>query len=107
MRTRTLLALGFVTLGLAAGALHCGGSTSTTGTPGPGGGDGGTPPPGSGPPPIDLGPPTDHRTTAEACSMARGPGLQGDAGAEGGFPGSCANDSQCTMGTNGRCEPSG
>jgi len=48
--------------------------------------------------------PTDHRASAEPCPTARGQGITmccPDAG----YPGQwqCSNDSDCTMGTQGRC----
>jgi hypothetical protein len=47
--------------------------------------------------------PKNHRATAVACPTGRGTenGQFGDSG----VPGSCAQDSDCTSGTNGRCVP--
>jgi hypothetical protein len=103
-RARTLCLLGLLSLIAATGALHCGGSTITAGNP-----DGGVPAvgPPPGPPPAPLGPPDGHRVSADACPTTRSAGVALDAGSpdSGGFIYSCANDSQCTMGTNGRCLP--
>jgi hypothetical protein len=48
--------------------------------------------------------PKDHRASGEACPMARGAGITmccPDSGYPGQWP--CSHDSECTMGTNGRC----
>jgi hypothetical protein len=47
--------------------------------------------------------PVDHRPTAMACPTARGPGVTTTGGPDGGFPGTCSRDSDCTSGKDGRC----
>jgi hypothetical protein len=93
---------------LAAFAVHCSSAAQNVGpsAQGDGGHGDGSAHPDTGPGPApNLPPPTNHRPTASACETTRPPGVEQDAGADGGFVGECDNDSQCTQGTNGRCLP--
>lgn len=69
-------------------AIHCGGSSVT-------------------PPNIDPNRvPQLHRASAMACDMTRPPitsSFEGGGVPDSGFPGQCNQDSDCTMGKNGRC----
>ncbi len=49
--------------------------------------------------------PTNHRPNDDQCTAPASPGdcSIGGVGGGGGGPGNCSMDSQCTMGTNGRC----
>jgi hypothetical protein len=49
--------------------------------------------------------PVNHRATGMACPEERGPGMIQPACDSEGFVLVCENDSDCTAGDNGRCEP--
>lgn len=71
-------------------AIHCGGAVGTNT-------DGGV---------VDPNRvPKNHRASAMTCDMTRPPGITSSEGGapDAGFPGQCNQDSDCTMGTNGRC----
>jgi len=51
--------------------------------------------------------PVNHRPTAIACPTARGMGVTTIGGPDASFPGICRQDSDCTMGKDGRCLPRG
>jgi hypothetical protein len=52
--------------------------------------------------------PMNHRATDVSCPTARGPGVTTTGGPDGGGPpGQCDDDSDCTMGHDGRCLPIG
>jgi hypothetical protein len=50
--------------------------------------------------------PINHRATDIKCPLERGQGVS-TTGDGGGLPGTCDEDSDCTMGQNGRCLPRG
>jgi hypothetical protein len=86
--------VGFLaTVVLLVAATQCGGESAGVG------GDGGKP----GNQPI----PTNHRPAAPACPSDRPPGVNIDGGVLDGGVNECVHDSDCTMGKNGRCLPSG
>lgn len=95
VRLASLFILG-ATVALAA----C--SSSNLGTPQDGGvvGEGGKP---------LTGVPSLHIPSGTACRATRGPGITGSGVAcpDGGFPGCCTADADCTDGTNGRCTITG
>jgi hypothetical protein len=100
MRTSRRLALALVLLWTLFSGTDCGGTQLN------GQGDGG--------PRVDgcasLPAPTNHRSTALACSTTRPPGIHvhadGGLSSDGGTGGPCTADSQCTSGDNARCTPS-
>jgi hypothetical protein len=51
--------------------------------------------------------PTNHRPSGSTCPQGRGAGMLEPGCADAGIPFACTLDSECTMGSNGRCLPAG